>query len=72
MSNFNSRGFPYHRGRRLRSSSNLRDVVSQVKLSLDDLVMPCFIKEIEDNAQINGNFNSSYNPMSSDAKKLLE
>ena len=52
MSNFNSRGFPYHRGRRLRSSSNLRDIVSQVKLSLDDLVMPYFIKEIEDNSEI--------------------
>ena len=52
MSNFNSRGFPYHRGRRLRSSSNLRDIVSQVKLSLDDLVMPYFIKEIEDNSEV--------------------
>ena len=51
MSNFNSRGFPYHRGRRLRISSNLRDIVSQVKLSLDDLVMPYFIKEIEDNSE---------------------
>ena len=48
MSNFNSRGFPYHRGRRLRSSSNLRDIVSQVELSLDDLVMPYFIKEIKE------------------------
>ena len=52
MSNFNSRGFPYHRGRRLRSSSNLRDIVSQVKLSLDDLVMPLFIKEIADNSEV--------------------
>ena len=52
MSNFNSRGFPYHRGRRLRSSANLRDIVSQVKLSLDDLVMPYFIKEIEDNSEV--------------------
>ena len=52
MSNFNSRGFPYHRGRRLRSSSNLRDIVSQVKLSLDDLVMPYFIKEIKDNSEV--------------------
>ena len=52
MSNFNSRGFPYHRGRRLRISSNLRDIVSQVKLSLDDLVMPYFIKEIEDNSEV--------------------
>ena len=52
MSNFNSRGFPYHRGRRLRSSSNLRDIVSQVKLSLDDLVMTYFIKETEDNSEI--------------------
>ena len=52
MSNFNSRGFPYHRGRRLRSSSSLRDVVSQVKLSSDDLVMPYFIKEVSDNSEI--------------------
>ena len=52
MSNFISRGFPYHRGRRLRSSSNLRDIVSQVKLSLDDLVMPYFIKESKDNSEV--------------------
>ena len=39
MSNFNSKGFPYHRGRRLRNSSNLRDIVSQAKFSLDDLVI---------------------------------
>ena len=69
MSNFNSRGFPHHRGRRLRSSSNLRDIVSQVKLSLDDLVMPYFIKEIKDNNQVaiyycnnDGKIEEEFNP----------
>ena len=41
----------------------------QAKRELVILVTP---QILEDNAQINGNFNSSYNPMSSDAKKLLE
>ena len=41
----------------------------QAKRELVILVTP---QILEDNAQINGNFNSSYNPMSSDVKKLLE
>ena len=52
MTYFNSRGFPFHRGRRLRSSANIRDIVSQVNLSSNDLVMPYFIKEVGDNSEI--------------------
>ena len=38
MKKFNSRGFPFHRGRRLRSSRNLRDLVAETFLKTDDLV----------------------------------
>ena len=48
MKKFNSRGFPFHRGRRLRSSSNLRDLVAETFLKTDDLVMPYFIREDND------------------------
>ena len=72
MSNFNSRGFPYHRGRRLRSSSNLRDVVSQVKLSLDDLVMPYFIKEIKDNSEVKNNGIKFLKLMDNWDKKMMQ
>ena len=48
MKKFNSRGFPFHRGRRLRSSSNLRDLVAETLLKTDDLVMPYFIREDSD------------------------
>ena len=72
MSNFNSRGFPYHRGRRLRSSSNLRDVVSQVKLSLDDLVMPYFIKESKDNSEVKNNGIKLLKLMDNWDKKMMQ
>ncbi len=45
MKNFNSRGFPFHRGRRLRSSSGLRNLVAETFLKTNDLVMPYFIRE---------------------------
>ena len=48
MKKFTSRGFPFHRGRRLRSSSNLRDLVAETFLKTDDLVMPYFIREDND------------------------
>ena len=48
MKKFNSRGFPFHRGRRLRSSRNLRDLVAETFLKTDDLVMPYFIREDND------------------------
>ena len=72
MSNFNSRGFPYHRGRRLRSSSNLRDIVSQVKLSLDDLVMPYFIKESKDNSEVKNNGSKLLKLMDNWDKKMMQ
>ena len=48
MKNFNSRGFPFHRGRRLRASSSLRNLVAETYLKTDDLVMPYFIREDSD------------------------
>ena len=48
MKKFNSRGFPFHRGRRLRSPRNLRDLVAETFLKTDDLVMPYFIREDND------------------------
>ena len=41
-------GFPYHRGRRLRKSQNVRDLVSETNITTDDLVMPFFLKEDDD------------------------
>ena len=32
-------GFPYHRGRRLRRSQHIRDLVSETNLTTDDLVI---------------------------------
>ena len=52
MKNFASRGFPFHRGRRIRSSRYLRDLVSETSLDLSDLVMPYFIREKSDTQKI--------------------
>ena len=56
MKKFNSRGFPFHRGRRLRSSSNLRDLVAETLLKTDDLVMPYFIREDSDKMESKNKF----------------
>ncbi len=53
MSLFSSKGFPYHRGRRLRSSNYIRDLVSENHLTANDLVMPYFIREDKDDPLIN-------------------
>ena len=45
---FNTRGFPYHRGRRTRANNSLRELVAETQLSVDDLVMPYFIRENND------------------------
>ena len=42
---FINRKFPNTRLRRLRSSSNILDLVSEIRLSSDDLIQPIFIKE---------------------------
>ncbi len=42
---FINRKFPNTRLRRLRSSSNILDLVSETRLSSDDLIQPIFIKE---------------------------
>ena len=48
MKLFNSKGFPYHRGRRLRSFNYIRDMVSENILTTNDLVMPYFVRENND------------------------
>ena len=53
MKRFNSRGFPYHRGRRLRTSDNIRDIISETNLGTNDLVMPYFVREDDDKSQTN-------------------
>ncbi len=52
MSNFNSTGFPMHRGRRLRKSKNIRDLFAESSLTINDLVMPYFIREKDDEEKI--------------------
>ena len=54
MKFFNSKGFPYHRGRRLRSLNYLRDLVSENTLTANDLVMPYFVREDNDDSSIDG------------------
>ena len=54
MKLFNSKGFPYHRGRRLRSFNYLRDMVSENILTKHDLVMPYFVREDNDDSSIEG------------------
>ena len=56
MKKFNSRGFPFHRGRRLRNSRNLRDLVAETFLKTDDLVMPYFIREDYDSKDSKNKF----------------
>lgn len=45
----NSSNFPLTRNRRLRNLSWLRSQISETKLSLNDLVLPIFLKEESDN-----------------------
>ena len=56
MKKFSSKGFPFHRGRRLRSSHNLRDLVAETLLNTDDLVMPYFIREDYDKVDSKNKF----------------
>ena len=48
MKYFHSKGFPFHRGRRLRNNKNISDLVTETNLSVNDLVMPYFLKEEND------------------------
>ena len=48
---FINRKFPNTRLRRLRSSSNILDLVSEKRLSSDDLIQPVFIKEDIDGSE---------------------
>ena len=41
-------GFPFVRSQRLRSSSNIRDLVSENNVTMNDLVMPIFVTEDQD------------------------
>lgn len=41
-------GYPYVRGQRLKSNENLRELVSQYNVSINDLVMPIFVTEDSD------------------------
>tara|TARA_B100000242_G_scaffold276731_1_gene232845 strand:- start:31 stop:1032 length:1002 start_codon:yes stop_codon:yes gene_type:complete len=56
MKKSNSRGFPFHRGRRLRISHNLREIVAETFLRTDDLVMPYFICEDYDKTDLKNKF----------------
>ena len=53
MKHFYSRGFPFHRGRRLRNKKNISDMVSETNLSVNDLVLPYFLREENDETVIN-------------------
>ena len=48
MKHFYSRGFPFHRGRRLRNNKNISDLITETNLSVNDLVMPYFLREEDD------------------------
>ena len=48
MKHFYSRGFPFHRGRRLRNNKNISHLITETNLSVNDLVMPYFLREDDD------------------------
>lgn len=48
MKHFYSRGFPFHRGRRLRNNRNISHLITETNLSVNDLVMPYFLREEDD------------------------
>jgi len=52
MKHFHSRGFPFHRGRRLRNKKNISDMVAETNLSVNDLVLPYFLREEDDETVI--------------------
>ena len=52
MKHFYSKGFPFHRGRRLRNNKNILDLTSETSLSVNDIVMPYFLKEENDKSAI--------------------
>ena len=52
MIHFHSRGFPFHRGRRLRNNKNILDLTSETSLSVNDIVMPYFLREENDKSTI--------------------
>ena len=67
--------FPDHRGRRLRKNSSIRNSIAEVKLSVENLVMPYFIEEIEKNSPIssmNGIKRFTEKNIVSEIGKLLE
>tara|TARA_E500000331_G_C17202684_1_gene689937 strand:+ start:234 stop:1238 length:1005 start_codon:yes stop_codon:yes gene_type:complete len=70
MKRFKSRGFPYHRGRRLRTSDNLRDIISETNLSSKDLVMPYFVREDNDNSQTSESINFKRHTINELLKKI--
>ena len=48
MNTFISTGFPNHRGRRLRKKKGIRSLISESSLIPDNLVMPYFIRDDDD------------------------
>ncbi len=75
MQIFKSRGFPYHRGRRLRIHDKFRDLVSENFLSSDDLVMPYFIREDDEKPlikQMNGIKRFTIKELIIEIKKALD
>ncbi len=54
MTYFKSKGFPYHRGRRLRNNSYTREMISETSLSVNDLIMPYFIRDHNEDFEILG------------------
>ena len=52
MKHFYSKGFPFHRGRRLRNNTNISNLVAETNLDVNDLVMPYFLREENDDPAI--------------------
>ena len=75
MKIFKSRGYPYHRGRRLRLNSEIRDLVSENLLSTNDLIMPYFIREDNEKPLIqamNGIKRFTVKELINEIKKVLD
>ena len=75
MKIFKSRGYPYHRGRRLRLNGEIRDLVSENLLSTNDLIMPYFIREDNEKPLIqamNGIKRFTVKELINEIKKVLD
>src|SRR5574337_728318 len=67
-------GFPKQRMRRLRQNENIRRLVRETRISVDDLIMPLFVRPGKGVKQpissMPGNYQMSIDKLTEEAKEL--